>query len=399
MDPFYALTGKKPRASYADIVNAEAPGARQSYNLERARKLEQEQFDKNYALQEDAMDEAQKQNMISTGVSTLGLGVQAAPYLKGAASSAAEGLTAATGAVKGLFAPAAEGVVLAEAAPAAVEGAAIGGELTAGLGAAEAAPAAESASAISGGGAGLGTAGWVLAAIAAQEMAAQGTDTEFEGQKTGSFFSTNDEGNWRPRFGNDPWKGFTNDKLGFGPTSGEKFDAAIANQDYGLAAQRLPAAAHQWADPIGDLGYDAAHEAVQGALGIHDQEADVAMSLIDPIGATVNIVEDSWLCTEVKKEIVFKFSDAKALLKLRKYSLQNHPDITKYYLDRGPELVSAIAEKEDHQEFYKELYRLVVMPIISLVKSGSLERAYELYKGVTLHLTGTYAPHVYPREV
>jgi hypothetical protein len=122
---------------------------------------------------------------------------------------------------------------------------------------------------------GLGTFGYVLAAILAQMAATNATDTNIEGQETGNFFSQNDEGNWRPAVATEPWLGLVHDKLGWDPTAGEYFDAATRNGDWENAAERFPAAADYWADPIRSwLGYDTWKNIVGD---------DVAM-IIDPIG-------------------------------------------------------------------------------------------------------------------
>lgn len=99
----------------------------------------------------------------------------------------------------------------------------------------------------SGGGAGAGGLGAggimaiIAAAIAAQAAASHNTDTVFEGQKTNDAFSGN--------FGTEPWFAFLADKMGWEPTAGEKFDAAVNNEDWSLAAKRFPAMTNYWRDP------------------------------------------------------------------------------------------------------------------------------------------------------
>ena len=89
---------------------------------------------------------------------------------------------------------------------------------------------------------GGGLAAIILAAIAAQHALSKKTSTTFEGQETGDVFSGN--------FMTEPWQGFAYDKLGMDPSSGQRFDAAIKNKDYTLAAKRFPEASDYWADPL-----------------------------------------------------------------------------------------------------------------------------------------------------
>jgi len=117
-----------------------------------------------------------------------------------------------------------------------------------------------------------GTGGVIAAAIAAQHAMSKNTDTEFEGQKTRDAFSGH--------MMTEPWQGFAHDVLGFGPTPGEKFDASVANEDWGLAARRLPEAANYWADPIGQTARDVAKEYV---------DEDV-MNVFDPVSWFFNLL-------------------------------------------------------------------------------------------------------------
>lgn len=118
-----------------------------------------------------------------------------------------------------------------------------------------------------GGGMGaMGIGAIIAAAIAAQHYMSNKTDTEFEGQKTNDAFSGN--------FGTEPWFAFVSDKLGMEPTAGEKFDAAINNEDWGKAARRLPDMTSYWADPARAVG----------TSFIRKYVGDTAADVIDPAG-------------------------------------------------------------------------------------------------------------------
>ena len=114
------------------------------------------------------------------------------------------------------------------------------------------------------------TLGWIGAAIMLQHSLSQQTNTVFEGQKTGDAFSGN--------FGTEPWLAFMNSKLGWGPTAGEKFDAAIKNKEYGTAFLRSFGVADYWSDPARAFGYNA----ISNTLG------SGAAWALDPLSSAMN---------------------------------------------------------------------------------------------------------------
>lgn len=263
----------RKRMPYADIVRAEAPLAKQAYYNRLAREQERkklieegslakkqlaqsaEQFEKSLgaekeqfetglaeskrqfaestALSRQQSEEQAKQARISQGIATAGLGIEAYPYIKKGVSALGN-------------------VLFSESAPAVAEttsltttgaGTTAGGGLTGG-------------GASSGGLGGAGVAGIAAAAILGQQMAVNATDTTYKGQKTGGFFTRDEQGRWAPRFGNEPWHGYLNEQWGIAPSAGEKWDAAMYNQDWGELARRTPGTVQQWLNPIGDFGYD-----------------------------------------------------------------------------------------------------------------------------------------------
>ena len=152
---------------------------------------------------------------------------------------------------------------------------------------AEAAPAGEGAGAV---------AGYVLAAILGQMVASHNTEGEFEGQPAGNWFSgvkqkDDNKGHysigtegWAPM--EEPWLEWLHGELGWEPTIGRKWDAALANEDYGTMAKRTPAAADYWADPIRSwLGYDT----WKNILG---EDLEWLAYLADPIQGILQKFED-----------------------------------------------------------------------------------------------------------
>jgi len=128
-----------------------------------------------------------------------------------------------------------------------------------------------------GGAGGMGGAGIfaiVAAVIAGQYYTTTRTDTKFEGHETGNVFSGD--------FSTEPWFAYAHDKWDWEPTAGEKWDAAVHNDDWGLAAKRTPAMGNYWANPIGQWQYDSINEEVSG---------DVA-DVLDPVSYYVNKLGD-----------------------------------------------------------------------------------------------------------
>ena len=132
---------------------------------------------------------------------------------------------------------------------------------------------------------------YIAAAIGAQLAASNNTDTVVDGQKTGNVFTGIGDGGWKPSFATEPWLAFGHDKLGWGPTKGEEFDAAVNNSDWDTALKRLPAAADYWADPIRNwIG-----EGVSGVSEDLTGSEDVGKILgyvFDPISGLLNKIED-----------------------------------------------------------------------------------------------------------
>ena len=88
----------------------------------------------------------------------------------------------------------------------------------------------------------MATLGWVAAAIALQNQFTNMTNRETDGVKTGNAFTG--------QYATEPW-------LAYGaqlakdddPTAGEKFDAAIVNNDKSAIAKTAPAAVNYWVNP------------------------------------------------------------------------------------------------------------------------------------------------------
>lgn len=166
-----------------------------------------------------------------------------------------------------------------------------GGQFSGGMGAG--APAG-GAGGGAGGGGGMAAAApiaYIAAVIGAQLAASNNTDTVVDGQETGNVFTGIGHGKWNPSFATEPWLAWGHDKLGWGPTEGESFDAAVNNSEWGTAAKRLPAAADYWADPLRNW----AGEGVGGFAEDLTGSEDVGKALgfvFDPISGLLSQIED-----------------------------------------------------------------------------------------------------------
>jgi len=423
MDPFYSLTGRKvgsPR--YSDIIRAEAPTAREAYYSKLSRDLEQkrmdqqkelyekeltqnqsqfqenldtqkQQYGETLKLQQEQGAEAQKQAALATGVSSAGLAIQSAPYIK-----------SGVGSVAGLFsegAAASAAPAATTVAPAAAESALVG---TGGAGAASSvgATGGAEAGATAGAGGALGTTAAIGAIIAGQHALSKDTDREYKGIKTGDVFSTNDEGNWEPRFFTEPWMGWAEQSFDR-PTAGERFDSAVLRGDWGDMTAEGPAMVNQWANPIGVAGYDFLHEGIKDFTGADDRTADVIGGLIDPISAGANLFSDviddvSWLCTETGKIVGIEDLIMEKLEALKHYSKKNHHRIAMHYFVNAPKLVKAIKERlnVDLVNFYNDFKQNTIAPIMEHMESGDFEEAHKIYEEKYLALIKQYAPELYP---
>lgn len=116
-------------------------------------------------------------------------------------------------------------------------------------------------SATSSGGLGAwGTGGIVAAAIAAQHMMTRDNDREVDGVKTGDAFSG--------QFGTEPWFAWAGNKMGNAPTAGEKFDAAVKNDDWNKAGGSFNEMTSYWANPTSSWAASAGE-----GLGLKPEEA------------------------------------------------------------------------------------------------------------------------------
>jgi hypothetical protein len=122
--------------------------------------------------------------------------------------------------------------------------------------------------------------------------------------------------------------------------------------------------------------------------------ASNAQHFLNPAGSIVKKLKDTWLCTEVAKYVGLTKDDHKILRKLRRYAITNYRSQSQKYFDNGNKLVDAINLREVEQSFYERLKEDMVEPVIQLIQSGNLEKAYKKYEQDTLALIREYAPEI-----
>jgi len=119
-----------------------------------------------------------------------------------------------------------------------------------------------------------------------------------------------------------------------------------------------------------------------------------------PVGAGLGLVagflasSGSWLCTEAKRMVDLDEEDIAALRRFRAYVLEHHKIPFLWYLERGSEIVKAIdvGEFGNTNEFYRNLKKNMIRPIVVKTDSGHLEEAYELYRDTVLDVLEKYTP-------
>lgn len=144
-----------------------------------------------------------------------------------------------------------------------------------------------------GGMGGAGVVAIIAAIIAGQMVASNNTDTEIYGEGAGNWFTFDDDGHWEPHMAQEPWRAYAHDRLGWEPTAGEKFDAAMwGDASEGEMLKNFPAAADYYADPIRSwLGYDTWYNLL-GEWSDSEDTNKVIATLIDPIGGILNQIND-----------------------------------------------------------------------------------------------------------
>ncbi len=124
-------------------------------------------------------------------------------------------------------------------------------------------------------GGGLG-AGWIAAiiaaVIAAQHYASNETDTKVEGVRTDDAFGGH--------FGTQPYQAWAYERLGMPASSGERFDAAVENSDWGTALERLPDTADYWAHPATHSLKDVEYEGMKRNFG---EGSEKVLGVFDPL--------------------------------------------------------------------------------------------------------------------
>lgn len=107
----------------------------------------------------------------------------------------------------------------------------------------------------------------------------------------------------------------------------------------------------------------------------------------------------TWICTATKKTVGMSMEELSSMARLREYAKTNHAYCHDLYMEEGPRLIAAIAEQQqDAMAFYATVRTILVEPVVRLVKSKSMETAYQLYRSVTIFLSSIYTPEIEIKE-
>lgn len=149
---------------------------------------------------------------------------------------------------------------------------------------------------------------------------------------------------------------------------GEKENAAVAGGVGGALGGALAgAAATSWSGPGAIVG------AVVGGV----------------VGAASSLI-DTHICTATNKVVGLSVVEAVKMKVLKEYAIENHSGWWNSYFKYGPQLISAITEKENNLSEFYQMIRLVLIEPVS--HETDIERCFQIYLGITKMLFMAYMP-------
>ena len=149
---------------------------------------------------------------------------------------------------------------------------------------------------------------------------------------------------------------------------GEKENAAVAGGVGGALGGALAgAAATSWSGPGAIVG------AVVGGV----------------VGAASSLI-DSHICTATNKVVGMSEEEIAKMQSLKEYAIENHAGWWNSYFKYGPQLISAITEKENNLSEFYQMIRLVLIEPVS--HETDMERCFQIYLGITKMLFMAYMP-------
>jgi len=155
---------------------------------------------------------------------------------------------------------------------------------------------------------------------------------------------------------------------------------------------------------VADKAFGKDFKEVGGAVG----GATTGFMIGGPVGAVIGgvigfgvdaISDETWLCTETKKLVGLSNDEQRIIGEFREFVLDEYPGWLRSYIQIGNELVQAI---DGDAEFYSNLKKELIDPVISLTDKKHYHSAYKIYKDKVLELVREYAPELElqaPQEV
>ena len=107
------------------------------------------------------------------------------------------------------------------------------------------------------------------------------------------------------------------------------------------------------------------------------------------VGATSSLI-DSHICTATNKVVGMSEEEIAKMQSLKEYAIENHAGWWNSYFKYGPQLISAITEKENNLSEFYQMIRLVLIEPVS--HETDMERCFQIYLGITKMLFMAYMP-------
>lgn len=411
INPTYSLSGRKNPYLYADIVDAQTPGARSQYFANRNYQLNQDALDlqqkaleaqmQNYAdtlgLTKDQIDYQRQQGNVSNLLGLGSLAINAYPLVRdtapvnaiknfvGNVGSGAKNLVLKGTDYLGLTKPH-TATLGAPATTAASMATPIASQVTGEIPSTGIIPkpAVDLNQGYDIGDAATKLPSYVYEGGPSDILTAEGAPVESTGmlsQITSSPYFIPAAAGIASVYGPQIIEGAKNlvtDPLGtirdFGQSSAENIMGFVRNP--------IGSTVEMVGDVLEDVG-NTVNNFVSGAVNF----------VKDPIGSTTDAL-GSHFCSAVADNTYIDHKTKIFMMEFRRYCIEFHNDLAQYYFKNAGEVVKKINELEDKKQFYNNLKFELVIPVSKLVESDRHEDAFELYNKKYIELMKKYTPEL-----
>jgi hypothetical protein len=134
-------------------------------------------------------------------------------------------------------------------------------------------------------------------------------------------------------------------------------------------------------------------DAPQTSLESFGVSSSTANAVNTVLSGGLNKVLGTHLCSATISHAYLYPQEQQAMKKLRRYAFKKHRGWIRAYIKHGKKLVKEISKREcDLTEFYMTMRKLMIEPVVALCEED-MEKAYHLYKLITIELFNTYLPN------